>query len=190
MVSVPIYPNLPYNQVSEILRRSGARAVFVADADQHAKIERAREALPELETVVVFDPWGLPEGTLDLAHFERRGEERLRILGACGRRHHQHGRIVDALITQDLLGELKTVHARHHAIEQHQVETGTMRVRIAQLAERRVRAVPGAKKGPGRQSDDRTPCYSLDRKVILTRRWLTRGTARRLSIRRNHLVCW
>jgi long-chain acyl-CoA synthetase len=78
VVTVPVYPNLPYNEVSEILRRSGARAVFVSDADQHAKIERARDALPGLEATVVFDPWGLPEGTPDLARFEREGEERLR----------------------------------------------------------------------------------------------------------------
>lgn len=78
VVTVPVYPNLPYNEVAEILRRSGARAVFVSDADQHAKIERAREALPALEATVVFDRWGLPGETTDLARFEGRGEERLR----------------------------------------------------------------------------------------------------------------
>jgi long-chain acyl-CoA synthetase len=77
-VCVPIYPNLPYQEVTEVLRRSGARAVFVSHADQYAKVERGRDHLPYLGTTVVFDPWGLPGEAEVLEQFEARGERRLR----------------------------------------------------------------------------------------------------------------
>lgn len=54
-VVVTVYPNLPADQVLHILRDSGARMVFAADADQLAKITEIHSELDHLETAVVFD---------------------------------------------------------------------------------------------------------------------------------------
>lgn len=54
-VVVPIYPTLPANQVSYMLRDSGAKAVFPGDATQLAKVKAVREECPELEEVVLMD---------------------------------------------------------------------------------------------------------------------------------------
>jgi long-chain acyl-CoA synthetase len=53
-VTVPIYPTLSAQQARYILLDSGARGVFVADAQQAAKILEVRHLLPDLEFVVVF----------------------------------------------------------------------------------------------------------------------------------------
>lgn len=54
-VVVTVYPVLPADQVLHILRDSGARVVFVADAGQLAKITEILSGLDQLETAVVFD---------------------------------------------------------------------------------------------------------------------------------------
>lgn len=54
-VDVPIYATLPPDQVSYILKDSGARLVFVSTAEQLAKVKEIRSQLPELRTIIVFD---------------------------------------------------------------------------------------------------------------------------------------
>lgn len=54
-VVVTVYPVLPADQVLHILRDSGARIVFAADAGQLAKITEIHSGLDQLETAVVFD---------------------------------------------------------------------------------------------------------------------------------------
>lgn len=54
-VVVTVYPNLPADQVAYILRNSGARLVFAANADQLAKITEIHTELDDLETTIVFD---------------------------------------------------------------------------------------------------------------------------------------
>jgi long-chain acyl-CoA synthetase len=54
LTDVPLYPNLPAEQVAYILRDSGAVAIFVSDAAQAAKIASVRSGLPSLRTVVTF----------------------------------------------------------------------------------------------------------------------------------------
>ena len=52
---VPLYPNLPAEQIAYILRDSGCSAIFVSDASQAAKIVSIRAECPALRTVVAFD---------------------------------------------------------------------------------------------------------------------------------------
>ena len=53
-VTVPIYPTLSAQQARYILQDSEARGVFVADAQQAAKILEVRHLLPDLEFIVVL----------------------------------------------------------------------------------------------------------------------------------------
>lgn len=53
---VTVYPVLPPDQVLYILRDSGARLVFAADAEQLAKLVENEDQLEDLRAVVVFDP--------------------------------------------------------------------------------------------------------------------------------------
>ncbi|HEX2717908.1 MAG TPA: long-chain fatty acid--CoA ligase [Gemmatimonadaceae bacterium] len=73
VVDVPIYPQLPADQVAYILRDSGAIAAFVSDAAQAAKIVAKRAELPALRHVVVFDAGGAPGADLTLDALEERG---------------------------------------------------------------------------------------------------------------------
>src|SRR3954469_12500465 len=51
---VPIYPNLPADQVAYILRDSGAVAIFVSNAEQAAKIAEVRHECTALRHVITF----------------------------------------------------------------------------------------------------------------------------------------
>ncbi len=52
LVIVPIYPTLTAEQTRFILEDSGARAIFVSDATQQAKVESVRAQLPNLARVI------------------------------------------------------------------------------------------------------------------------------------------
>ncbi|HEY9225161.1 MAG TPA: long-chain fatty acid--CoA ligase, partial [Gemmatimonadaceae bacterium] len=54
VADVPIYPNLPSDQVAYILRDSGAVAIFVSNADQAAKVAEIRRDCPALRHVITF----------------------------------------------------------------------------------------------------------------------------------------
>jgi len=53
---VPLYPNLPVDQVAYILRDSGACVAFVSNPDQAAKVAAARASCPALRHVISFGP--------------------------------------------------------------------------------------------------------------------------------------
>jgi long-chain acyl-CoA synthetase len=59
---VPIYPNLPADQVGYILRDSGACVAFVSNPDQAAKIAAVRAGCPALRHVISF---GAPTSGVD-----------------------------------------------------------------------------------------------------------------------------
>src|SRR5471030_3070054 len=54
VADVPIYPNLPSDQIAYILRDSGAVAIFVSNAEQAAKIAPIRGECPALRHVITF----------------------------------------------------------------------------------------------------------------------------------------
>lgn len=56
LVVVTVYPTLPADQVLYILKDSGAKAVFVEDGDQLAKVLQVHDRLEKLSRVVVIDP--------------------------------------------------------------------------------------------------------------------------------------
>ena len=63
LVTVPVYPSNAASQVAYVLRHSGARACFVENVDQLAKLLLRRADMPTLEFVVVMDDVpGLDDG--------------------------------------------------------------------------------------------------------------------------------
>src|SRR5215475_13279475 len=54
VADVPVYPNLPSDQVAYILRDSGAVAIFVSNVEQAAKVAEIRRECPALRYVVTF----------------------------------------------------------------------------------------------------------------------------------------
>jgi len=72
VADVPIYPNLPSEQVEYVLRDSGTVAVFVSRADQSAKVAAVREKCPALRHVITFAESG-EDADMTLAALEARG---------------------------------------------------------------------------------------------------------------------
>jgi long-chain acyl-CoA synthetase len=72
VTDVPIYPTLPADQISFILKDSGSVAVFVSTAEQAAKIAEVRSQVPSLMHVISFDEAG-PSSDMTLAALEHRG---------------------------------------------------------------------------------------------------------------------
>ena len=56
IISVPIYPTLPAEQVRYLLGHSESRAVFCSTREQLEKILEVRDKLPDLGSVIVFEP--------------------------------------------------------------------------------------------------------------------------------------
>jgi len=74
LTDVPIYPTLPADQISYILKDSGAVAIFVSTKAQAEKIREIRSQLPALKTVIGFDEIpGLVN--MSMADLQKRGAE-------------------------------------------------------------------------------------------------------------------
>jgi long-chain acyl-CoA synthetase len=73
MVSVPLYPTLPAEQLPHILNDSGTACVVVSNAEQAAKIARVRAQCPGLRLVVCMDPARAEGCDLALHELEARG---------------------------------------------------------------------------------------------------------------------
>ena len=54
VTDVPLYPNLPPEQVAYILRDAGCVAIFASDASQVEKVAAIRNDVPSLRTVICF----------------------------------------------------------------------------------------------------------------------------------------
>jgi long-chain acyl-CoA synthetase len=79
LVSVPVYPVLPAEQIRYILADSGAKAVFVENRDQLDKVLSIAPTLPDLRLVIAFDPVTSPiepsPPVLELSTLIHRGNE-------------------------------------------------------------------------------------------------------------------
>ena len=73
LADVPLYPTLPAQQAGYVLRDSGARVVFVEDAEQLAKVQEVRGELPDLQHVIAFDASLAGEGVTTLTQLIREG---------------------------------------------------------------------------------------------------------------------
>jgi long-chain acyl-CoA synthetase len=77
MLNVPLYPTLPANQLAFILNDSGARAVFVSNAEMLEKIRSAKPDVTGLEHIIVFDNIdGLRSGEMSFAQLLELGRTR------------------------------------------------------------------------------------------------------------------
>jgi long-chain acyl-CoA synthetase len=73
LTDVPIYPNLPPEQVAYILRDAGTSAIFVSNAAQAAKVRQIRRECPSLRFVISFAA-SRDEGVdLTMAELEAKG---------------------------------------------------------------------------------------------------------------------
>lgn len=70
---VPIYPSLPASQVAYLLKDSGARAVFVDNAEQYEKVEDVRDQLRDLAHVIAFDEPVHGRGVIGLQELRQHG---------------------------------------------------------------------------------------------------------------------
>jgi long-chain acyl-CoA synthetase len=73
LADVPVYPTLPAEQVLHLLTNSGARAIFVSNEQQAAKIAQVRAQAPDLVHVITFADQVVPGADLTIADVESRG---------------------------------------------------------------------------------------------------------------------
>jgi long-chain acyl-CoA synthetase len=74
-VAVPVYPTNSPRECEWVLGNSGARAVICENAEQVAKVERVRDALPALDDVVSIEPGA---GDLSLSELRARAADQER----------------------------------------------------------------------------------------------------------------
>jgi long-chain acyl-CoA synthetase len=72
VTDVPVYPNLPNDQIAYILRDSGAVAIFVSNAEQAAKVASIRGNCPTLKHVITFASVA-EQADMTLAELEAKG---------------------------------------------------------------------------------------------------------------------
>src|ERR1043166_9382592 len=74
VTDVPLYPNLPPEQLPYLLNDSGAVAIFCSTAAQSAKVAEIRSKVPKLKYVIGFSGTRQPGEDLTLAEVEQRGK--------------------------------------------------------------------------------------------------------------------
>lgn len=79
MIGMGVYPTSSSEQLAYALRDSRARALFVENDEQFAKLEQVRSSCPDLELVVLFDERGIgdpgPLGAITFADLIAEGNE-------------------------------------------------------------------------------------------------------------------
>jgi long-chain acyl-CoA synthetase len=74
VADVPVYPNLPADQLAYVLRDAGVVAIFLSTAEQSAKACAVRGDCPTLRHVIAFEP-SAPGVDLTLAALETKGAD-------------------------------------------------------------------------------------------------------------------
>ena len=75
-IVVSVYQTNSAEECHYVLHHSGARAVFVEDAEQLAKVRAVEADLPALEFVIVMQPADADGGTITLDALRERGQRR------------------------------------------------------------------------------------------------------------------
>jgi long-chain acyl-CoA synthetase len=122
-VTVPIYPTLSPDQVSFILKDSGASMVVVSSAAQLAKVIEATASVPSVRTIVMLDPLPAdatgPVDLVSLADISAEGHRRILDAWGVGRefqetaRSIQPGDLATIIYTSGTTGEPKGVMLSH-----------------------------------------------------------------------------
>jgi len=73
ITDVPIYPTLPADQLPYLLNDSGARAIFVSNADQAKKVASIRSEVPGLQWIIGFSATTADGCDFTLADIEAKG---------------------------------------------------------------------------------------------------------------------
>ncbi len=120
VTDVPIYPNLPADQVRYMLNDSGAVAIFVSTAEQAAKVAQIRGECPAMRHVIGFTSTRVPGVDRTLAELEADGaaKESKEGLAAYERswRAVQPNDVATMLYTSGTTGEPKGVMLTHDNI--------------------------------------------------------------------------
>ena len=73
MTDVPLYPNLPPDQIAYILNDAGAVAIFVSTAEQASKVAQIRDRVKTLKSVISFEATRSSGVDLTLTELEAKG---------------------------------------------------------------------------------------------------------------------
>jgi long-chain acyl-CoA synthetase len=125
---VPIYPTLPPKQAEHNLRDSGAAAAFVSSRQQLEKVLAARDRLPALRHIIVFDESLRGGGVVSLEEVYARGR--------AARSRHPHWQanalkaqpndLATLIYTSGTTGEMKGVMLTHGNIASNVTTCCTM----------------------------------------------------------------
>ena len=119
VTDVPIYPNLPSEQVAYILRDAGAVAIFVSNATQAAKLAPIRGECPGLRHVITFAASD-PNADTTLAALEANGSavdnEPRRVAYRARAMAVRPGDVATLIYTSGTTGEPKGVMLTHDNI--------------------------------------------------------------------------
>jgi long-chain acyl-CoA synthetase len=74
LTDVPLYPNLPAEQLPYLINDSGAVVIFTSTAVQAGKIAEIRSKVPSLKHVIGFSPTKQPGEDMTLADLEAKGK--------------------------------------------------------------------------------------------------------------------
>lgn len=95
LVSVPVYPVLPADQLAHILKDAGVRAAFLSDQEQLDKLAELRGELPELERIFAFEPVEATPGGAELLALEELAERGRSVEETHGANYESHARATE-----------------------------------------------------------------------------------------------